>query len=92
MTMKPRSEFELAPQDRVDRLAQQVTRVLGVLGFPGSLVTDESFVTDFCDFTMTREQRAAHLRRVSTKLGVRVTADDYLWQVAERMQALDRMD
>ena len=39
--------IEIAPQDKIGEYRQQVVRILGDIGFPEALVTDESCFSDF---------------------------------------------
>ena len=75
-------KFKPAESQRVEALEPQVRVVLEALGHPEAYVTDRSMVADF---SLELEEQEALSARASEVLGVAVSPDDYLWQVAERL-------
>lgn len=67
-----------APQDRITRLEAQVDKILIALGHREAWVTDESMINDF-------DIEEHELEKLSADLGVKVSLDDYIADVAERM-------
>ena len=82
-------KFELAPQDKIEELQPYVDRVLDAMGFSDVLVTDESYITDFIDFTLNKTERSAEVDALAVKLGVEVTVKDFVYAVAKRLRDLD---
>ncbi len=76
----PIQRFELAPQIRIEELQPQVKFLLKALGHPEALVTDESLVWD-----MVRDGKK--LVRLRRKLKIRISIDDYIFAVAEKLLA-----
>jgi hypothetical protein len=93
--MNDPSKPRLAPQDRVTRLAPYVQRVLAALGYGRVLVTDESLVGDFFESQLLgdggpeaaaqRPNDDARLAVASAELGVALSYDDFIADVAERL-------
>jgi hypothetical protein len=71
--------IELASTVLVDTMESSVELVLNALGHPEALVTDLSTVGDF---GLDAEERFA----ASAKLGVTLSADDYIYEVAQRLR------
>jgi hypothetical protein len=69
---------EIAPQDNVDDYRQQIDLILGDIGFPDTLVTDESCFSDF-------PMKDGDYGRLSAKYGFQVRKDDRIAAVAERL-------
>jgi len=69
---------EIAPQDKIEEYRQQVDRILGDIGFPEALVTDESC---FSDFPLEDADYAA----LSRQYGFEVKSHDGIAAVAERL-------
>ena len=67
---------------RVDALAPQVQRVLDAIGHPTAFVTDGSVVGRFL---RVQVDPVAVLDGASKALGVPISEDDHLWEVAERL-------
>ena len=67
---------------RVEALAPQVQRVLDALGHPEAVVTDASAVGSLL---LTAVDPEGVLAEASEKLGVEVSEEDHVWQVAERL-------
>lgn len=80
-------KFEYAPQGRVGRYETEVGRILAALGYDAAdcAVSDESLLTDFADFGAAFSD--AELQRLSTELGVAVTNDSFIADVAESLHA-----
>ena len=94
---EPGKDIRVAAQDRVKRLAPYVQRVLSALGYGRVLVTDESLVGDFFESYLLRESNDPQsaeqkveddlrLAMAAEELGVTVTYEDYVADVAERLQ------
>ena len=77
------TRFEVAPQVKIAELEPYVDRLLRAFGFPTALVTDESLV---CDMAQSRRTLSG-LRRA---LKMRIEPTDFIYEVAERMQARDQ--
>lgn len=75
--------FECAPQQRVARLDAYVQRVLDALGHPEAFVTDQSTLGDF--YRAADPDSDAKLARVAERLGLMLSFDDYIADVAERL-------
>ena len=75
--------------DLVDSLAPYINKVLKAMGHPEALVTDESMVWDFLNVFDSREKNK-QLKRFNTKMGFKVSADDFVWQVAEKLKNVKR--
>lgn len=69
-----------ARSSRRETLRPWVQKVLEAIGHPEAFVTDESMVGDFF-FSEPRK-----IEEVGRKLGVRVTARDYVIDVASRLR------
>jgi hypothetical protein len=81
----------IADQDAVDQFPHGVQRVLGVLGHPEALVTDESQVGDFLmhypsDPECARLEKEG-LAELSSLLGRPVTRRDWIWELARDLEA-----
>ena len=76
----------LAERVRSSDLETGIENILEVLGFPGSLITDESEIGDFIDIYATEEEKEKILDRVEEQLGVSVDVTDYLVDIAERIK------
>jgi len=80
-------KFEYAPQDRVNRYEAEVARILEALGYDAAecAVSDESLLTDFADAGDVFPE--AELQRLSLELGIAVTNDSFIADVAESLHA-----
>ena len=78
--------FELGDQDKTEELQPYVDKVLKALGHSDALATDESYVTDFLDVFASSAEKGKMLKKLSKKLKVEVSVQDYVWQVAERLK------
>jgi hypothetical protein len=78
-------KIELADQSKVIQLDKYVKKVLIALGHSEALVTDESCVSDFLDI-FDADLREKQVKKVEKKLKMKITKNDYIWQVAERIQ------
>lgn len=72
----------IVEQDKVDLYETQVNRLLAALGHPEALVTDLSQVFDFDP----DEEAEADL---SELMGRTVRPVEYLWQLAQELEAAD---
>ena len=82
-------EVHVAPQDRVTRLEPFVGRVLEALDHPEALVTDMSSLMDFSpNYAAGPEhpENALWIAELGAKLGVPLSYDDLIADVAERLQ------
>jgi hypothetical protein len=73
--------IEIAPQDKIGKHRPQVARILGDIGFPEALVTDESCFSDF-------PLEDTDYERLSRQYGFEVGSADRIAAVAERLAAL----
>lgn len=80
--------FELAPQDKTEELSPYMDKILKALGFPDSLATDESLIWDFMD-VFDREAGYRALAKAEKKLGIKIDKDEYVIDVANRLQGRD---
>lgn len=71
--------IELASTVLVDALESYVELVLNALGHPEALVTDLSTVGDFA---LEADERSA----VSDRLGVALSDDEYVYEIARRLR------
>lgn len=78
MVMKTRM-IVMASQEKINALGDKVDKVLTALGHPEALVTDESTVWDFIF-------DEADLHDISSRLGFDVHGDDYVWELAEKLE------
>lgn len=76
-------KIELASQDNVNAREKYIDKVLDVLGFPESLVTDESIVADFCEFCSCDENKEKEL---SAKFDMRIRAGTLIYEIADKME------
>jgi hypothetical protein len=94
---KPNEPLVFSAQDRVRQLAPYMERVLAALGYGRVLVTDESLVGDFFESYLFRDTDDPHaaaqkvtddarLASGAAQLGVPVTYEDYIVEVAERLR------
>lgn len=76
-----KGRVEIAPQDKIADHRQQVDRILHDIGFPGTLVTDESCFSDFpLDDT--------DYGRLTRQYGFEVGRHDHIAAVSERLAGL----
>lgn len=80
------TKIELADDFNVSGLRPYVNRVLAVMGHPEALVTDESMVSDFLDFSDLKEKRMRSVLRFSKKLGIDILMEDLIWEAAQRLK------
>ena len=71
--------IELASTVLVDAVETYVERVVDALGHPEALVTDLSTIGDF---GLDADERSA----VSAKLGLTLSDDDYVYEIARRLR------
>ena len=79
MSRKKKIKIVLAEQDYTNLFQGEIGIVLDALGHPEALVTDTSIVSDFL---FSRKE----LKNISKKLGVKVSSQDYVWEVAARIR------
>ena len=93
MSASSKPAIELAAQDAIEAFAPEVERVLDTLGFPGSLVTDESQVWDFLDHFGSLEEKEVStketLANLSELVARPVTSHDLLWEIARDLARQD---
>ena len=75
--------IEIASNNKIEKYDLEVIRSLAALdgieeGWGGSLLTDESMVTDFC-------LTATEIKNLSKQLRVSITEDDLFVDIAARM-------
>ena len=75
--------IEIASNNKIEKYDLEVIRILAALdgieeGWGGSLLTDESMVTDFC-------LTATEIKNLSKQLRVSITEDDLFVDIAARM-------
>lgn len=82
------TKFELACHDETDKLSKQIDMVLEELGFPESLVTDESYISDFMPFlgSMGRKEEFDKFKGKMKRLGIEVKWEDSVIDVAKRLK------
>lgn len=78
-------KFELADNSKTDKLQPYINKILKALGCTDALVTDESYITDLIDVFTNATEKDKILKKLSKKLKVKISVNDYVWQVAERM-------
>ena len=78
--------FELANTDKTDSIESYIDKVVRALGHKDALVTDESYITDFLDVFTPSNEKVKMLKKLSKKLKVEISINDYVWQVAERLR------
>lgn len=64
--------IEWCESDGIDAFAEQADELLGVMGYPGSIITDRSDLTDFTSFG---EWRAAELEELHAAIEERYGVD-----------------
>lgn len=80
-------KFTVAPAKKVNskKLAPYVDKILETIGFPEAFVTDESMLADFCNFGTTTPSVKRWEKRISKKLNIDVTSEEYIWELAEKL-------
>ena len=78
-------KIELCSQEKIKELEPYIDEVVRALGHKEALVTDESMVSDFLDI-VDKKRWAGQIAKAKKKLGVEVFSDDYIWEVAERLE------
>lgn len=84
-------KIELAPQSNLDKVGYDWgLKVVNLLGVKSALITDESTVGDFLDINVNVDAFRARtvIERLSKKIGVKIKASDYIWQVAKKYKNL----
>jgi hypothetical protein len=79
-------KIESAETDKVSEVEDIIERILDVVGHPEAYVTDESMISDFFDIGLDKKGKAKEIERVRKCLGVDVSIDDYLFEIALRMK------
>lgn len=72
-------KIEMAPSHHIEDLAGEVQQVLDALGFSHAWVSDMSVVADF-------PVGEAELEIAYEELGVPISVNDYIYQVAQRVR------
>jgi len=72
----------LASQKSIKKLQPWVDYILAILGHPGALVTDESYLTDFFDFG--KESKTAR-KKFCDKLGFHTDSDSII-EIAQQLK------
>ena len=83
------TKFELADDCNISALKPYVLRVLEAVGHPEALVTDESSVYDFFDTFDSKKKKMRSVLGLSKKLGIDVSDDDLIWEVARNLKDFD---
>ena len=78
-------KFVMAGQHEVDLLEPELDLVLEAMKHPEALITDLSTIGDF--YIKSKRKDLNIEKELSEKLGVRVSMDDYLVDIAVRMRA-----
>jgi hypothetical protein len=85
--MKKPKKVEIAEQDRVDVLDDEVNAILGILDMDGSLVTDESYLRDFMCIFSEPEEIECHLNNLQDEFGVEIESEyEKVVDVAQRIR------
>lgn len=86
--MTPR--ITLAEQDGVDTFEKEVSQLLGALGHPEAMVTDESQIRDFLVWGVPSDDpdNMEKLAAVSALMGRPVQRQDVLWELGRELRAL----
>jgi len=85
-------KFELAPTKKIDQVDYKlIDGVIKAMGFRGALVTDESRIGDFISFEMGPKEEERFLKKLNKKLGLIVTAKDFIWKVAEKYKTVKKI-
>ena len=79
----------LASDDKGEVNYGYVMKVLEALGHPEALVTDESEVYDFM-LGMDEKKEKKWLSALGKRLGVEVQGNDYIWEVAKKIQESEK--
>ena len=73
------------PTDKIASRSDRVARVLTALGHPEAFVSDESTLSDFRPIFGGLTERSRWLTEIRAKLGIEVSNQDYIWQIAEKL-------
>ena len=76
----------LSDQDKSENLEIEIDKILSLLGFEGSIVTDESEISDFIDLFASQEEKEDIVYQLEEELGSHVDLNDYIVDVAERIK------
>jgi hypothetical protein len=84
-------KFETAPQSKLNKIGYEWgCKIVRMLGFKNSLITDESRVFDFMGLPKNTLDSNKNLKKISDKIGLKIKPSDYIWKIARNYKAQQR--
>lgn len=87
---KDGKKIMFASSREIEKREEYVRKVLKAFGHPEAWVSDMSSVGDFLCYLDTKKQQNARLREFAKLLGFKVKISDTIWEVAERLQKVEK--